>query len=444
MSVETLFHALAAGSVRVGDSVRSVAELAGVAVPHPVPWAPRERVAVVDERGASQLEAVFAIWQSGGVPILGASDAELEAWHGPGVLWRWPGHRVRQGRCDEADDATAFVHRTSGSTGKAKFARRSFASLMREAEGYGALYGLRARDRAFLAAPIEHSFGFGAAFGVMMAGGVLDLAPTFLPRTLARRLTDGKTDVVVLTPTMAQLALQAAPNAESEHPVRCVIAGAGPVPDRLNEAFRHRFGVPIARNYGSSETGATLGMTDHSGESVVGRPFPGIRILAPCSGEAGELVLDLGTAALGYEGMPPDAGQGAGRWRTHDLATVDEEGCVSLLGRLDDRVKINGSLVDLGELARLAGSLPGVREAVALAEGRQDRPESADLVVFCAAEPDRAPGIAAAIGAASGCVASVRLVDTLPRTAAGKPDTAALRRLLLKSVMPDAPERVPE
>lgn len=424
MTSNSPFSSIAGSRIRRGERALSPATLLDSVERGAPPWAPGDRIAVISQSGVDLLAAVLAIWASGGVPVLGASLPDLDDWRGTGTLWRWPGDRLREGPAGDLD--TVVVHRTSGSTGKTKFARRSLPSLLQEAEGYRRCYGLHASDRAFVAAPIEHSFAFGAAFALMRAGAEIDLAARFSPRQLSARLDDGGTDVVILTPTMAQLAVQIPPGAGARRRVRRVIAGAGPVSDGLSRTFQTRFGVPIARNYGCSETGATLGLADHAGESVVGAPFAGVAIAAPAMGEIAELVLELQADILGYE----DAAQRTRRWHSRDLATVDAAGRVTLHGRLDDRVKVGGRLVDLGAMGRAASTLPGVAAAVAVLCARPDRPETADLLLFCEGDAGLAPLIAAAAGRETGEVVIVRMLPALPRTAAGKPDRARLLEML--------------
>lgn len=381
-------------------------------------------------RGAEQLAAVLAIWADGAVPVLGGAKPGHGDWRGTGALWAWPSSLLRDG--NSVDTLTAFVHRSSGSSGTPRYARRSAASLLREAEGYRCCYRIRAGERAYVAAGIEHSFAFGAAFALLSASAEVELAPLFSPRGLVQRLTGDAADIVILTPMMARLALQAASTgARPERPARCVIAGAGAVSDVLNGAFERRFGVPISRNYGATETGATLGLDHHAGERVIGTPFAGVRILAPSLAGRGELVLDLGTEILGYEDAVPIDRKPESVWYTGDVVTVREDGLVSLEGRLDDRVKVNGRLVDLAAVARAASGVAGVREAVALAVSRPGHADT--LVVVCEGAAALAERIASAVWSVAEDAATVRMLPILPRTSAGKPDRARLRRMLVET-----------
>ncbi|MFN3656726.1 MAG: AMP-binding protein [Pseudolabrys sp.] len=371
--------------------------------------------------------AVLAIWKRGGVPVLGARLEDAEQWPGKTAVWRYAdGARVRDGAAADAP-APAVIHASSGTTGRAKLAQRSFESLLLEAERYVERYGLHAGQRAFVAAPIEHSFAFGALLGVLAAGAHARLASVFHPRALARELDGGAADVVVLTPPMARLALEAGESAGARPKAPIVITGAGVVPDALDDAFRARFGCGLARNYGCSETGATFGAADSLPQGCLGRPFVGVTVQAPLAGApADELVLDVAHAVLGLEGGAPSAAHAAGLWRTGDIAEHRHDGTVVLLGRADDRLKVNGHSIDGWELAARARALANVSDAVALALPRAGRAEIQDVVLLC--ESDQEEVVLHKL-LRTDMPLQLVTVSRFPRTVAGKPDRQALEQL---------------
>lgn len=391
-----------------------------------------DRLLLEGRRGAALFGRVLAAWSIGAVPVLAPAGLAADEWPGPAALWSWRGTEadmLRNGTAE--DDPAALVHASSGSTGRPKLARRSFESLLAEAERYCDRYRLASGESAYVAAPIDHSFAFGALLGLLSAGATVDLAPVFHPRRLAGRLRSGEVDVAVVTATMARLAVEAAAKmrTRSGRPPRLVIAGAGAVPDDLDKAFRSNFGCGLARNYGASETGATFGEMQPLGENRLGRPFPGVSIVAPGPDEAeGELVLDLGHPVLGPEGEAP-AHEAANIWRTGDLVRIEPGGTATLLGRLADRLKINGRSIDGARLAALARATEGVRDALALALPRPDRPETADLILACEAEAGVCDAVLRRIREhGGGMPVKVVTFASFPRTAAGKIDRAALTR----------------
>jgi acyl-CoA synthetase (AMP-forming)/AMP-acid ligase II len=386
-----------------------------------------QRVLVYAE--AALLSRIVGLWQAGAVPVVDppASRAQNPA----DAQWDWREHgRIRLAKNaptvrEAGEDRLAIIHLSSGSTGAPKPAPRSMASLLAEAHRYISRYGLGPGHRTLVAAPICHSFGFGAFLGAAVAGGPVSLPVTFHARRLARRLRAGEFDVVVLTVPMARL-LVAAVGSDSRPGTagpRLAIAGAGPVPDGLAAAFERAFGCPLGRNYGCSETGATFGAATTLDQGTIGRPFDGVEILAPSvPGETAELVLDLGHAVLAATSPA-----GPSRiWHTGDRATRLPDGSIRLHGRLDDRLEIDGKTVRAAEIVAAALAAPGVRDAAALTA---TAPWAADrdlLVVACEGAGIDVKRFREAVIATGAPPPLVLIFTILPRTAAGKPDRAAI------------------
>ncbi|MEH6720460.1 MAG: AMP-binding protein [Aurantimonas endophytica] len=382
---------------------------------------------ILVDSDASLVSRVIGLWKAGAVPVV--VPAPLSAGAMPSVHWDWRGDMPVRLAADppslvSGQDCPAIIHLSSGSTGLPRPAPRSTASLLAEAGRYVSRYGLSPGERVLVAAPICHSFGFGAFLGAAAAGGVVSLPTAFHARRLARRLCAGAFDVAVLTVPMARLLIAAAgpDHASGGAKPRLAIVGAGPVSDRLAAAFEQSFGCPLGRNYGSSETGATFGAATALPEGVIGRPFDGVRIVAPSMpGETAELVLDLGHAVL--------ANTSAGEshiWRTGDRATLLAGGSIRLHGRLDDRLKLDGRTIDGAAVVAAALAVPCVRDAVAIATVAPWAPDRDLLVVACEGSGVDREHVRVAVAATNAPAPLVLTFASLPRTAAGKPDRAAI------------------
>jgi acyl-CoA synthetase (AMP-forming)/AMP-acid ligase II len=443
-AIADLIALVAHGRLMLSDGrVVTIADLWRDAVANAAPqWiAPGDRVVLSDAPGADLVIAALAIWRRGGVPVFGVDPRRCGDWPADVRVRNWPDGAVLHDGASAADSALAAIHASSGSTGRPKLARRSFASLAAEAECYVERYAFLAGARAYLAAPITHSFAFGALLGLLAGGCVVQLAPVFRPRALANALR-GCADIVVLTPPMARLAIEAFAAIGNE-PARAalVIAGAGRVPDRLDTDFRRAFGCGLARNYGASETGASFGAAQSLPEGCLGRPFHGVNVASPVTGGGvDELIIDLGHAIAGIEGEAATAEMQQGRWRSGDLAEIDNEQRLWLRGRLDDRVKVNGRLVDCGALATQARAAPGISDAVALTLPRPQRAEIHDVVLVCECR-DPVVGAPVVTMPDPRMPVIVLMQAEFPRTAAGKPDRDKLRRFAQARLYPrDEPQ----
>ncbi len=156
------------------------------------------------------------------------------------------------------------------------------------------------------------------------------------------------------------------------------IVGAGePLnPEVIDQVQRH-WGLTIRDGYGQTETTAQVANTP--GQEVVpgamGRPLPGIPsvLVDPVTGELaaeeGELCLDLSAHPValmaGYQGDPERAAEAmaGGFYHTGDVATRDETGCVTFVGRTDDVFKASDYKNSPFELESVLIEHPAVAEA---------------------------------------------------------------------------------
>jgi O-succinylbenzoic acid--CoA ligase len=182
---------------------------------------------------------------------------------------------------------------------------------------------------------------------------------------------------------------------------------------------------------------ATYGMTETAGGCVYdGVPLSGMRVaLEP----DGRIVLSGPTLAAGYLGRPAETAaafgtddRGEPAFRTGDLGRwVD--GCLEVVGRADDVIVTGGEKVAPGAVERVLAAQPGVRAAcvVGLPDDEWGAVVAAVLVVGpTAADPGR---LRAAVRGELGRAAVprvLRTVDALPLRGIGKPDRAAVARLL--------------
>lgn len=174
------------------------------------------------------------------------------------------------------------------------------------------------------------------------------------------------------------------------------------------------------------------------------------RLLPVPDGTEGELLVLGPGLARGYFG---DAEATAERWvnapaglegrayRTGDLVRCQPDGTVMFLGRLDRQQKVRGQRVDLDEVERVAGEVPGVDEAhaVVLDQG----------VVGLAVVPATAPADAVLKRCrdrlpAAAVPAVVTALDAVDRGASGKVDTLALRTTLTPARTSSEPPRGPD
>ena len=156
-------------------------------------------------------------------------------------------------------------------------------------------------------------------------------------------------------------------------------------------------------------------------------------------GEVGELACRSDSVMLGYHGAPEATAEvidEEGRYYTGDLARVDEEGYLHIVGRKKDLIIRGGQNVYPAEIERYLTAHPAIREAavvgvpsevggesvyafVLLEEGAEIT--SQEVLSYCRAElePFKIPR-------------QVRFLPDFPRTGTGKPQKFKLREMALE------------
>ena len=171
--------------------------------------------------------------------------------------------------------------------------------------------------------------------------------------------------------------------------MRRLVSAGEPLNPEVIRAFKEAMGLEIHDGYGQTETGALTGAL--VGESVrpgaMGKPLPGIELRI----DEGELCLrreSCPTFFTGYLGSEPETGEW---WRTGDMVSEDEEGCLWFEGRSDDVIVSSGYRIGPFEVESALVSHPAVAEAAAVAAPDADRGAVVRaVVVLLTGEPDEA------------------------------------------------------
>ena len=355
---------------------------------------------------------------------------------------------------DARADDIAFIVFTSGTTGKPKGVVHGHRWLTALGESNRARVPPQERD--VVLASGEWSFISALGHNVLfplsnaVAGAIMEERAT--PE---RILAVVERDRVTLLHSVATLyrRILATPAIECRHDLSS-LRGANstgePLEDSVRAEWRRRIGCPIWEHYGVSEAQMVLGegprtphRTGSVGKSWGARPAILGPDLSPLrNGEVGTLAFDAGYRGFFLEYLGDEKATRADlreRWFvTSDLARMDDEGYVYILGRRDDCFKSKGVLI-----------VPSELEAAILALGAFE-----EACVF--AVPDRGMGnrIGAAViprpgtegtlleqegltRALAGTIAAFKLphlvvpMGSLPKNANGKTQRSEVARLVL-------------
>ncbi|NCP12242.1 MAG: long-chain fatty acid--CoA ligase [Sphingomonadales bacterium] len=305
---------------------------------------------------------------------------------------------------------------TSGSTGAPQLAARTAESLDAEADRYRRLLDLDPHAAVVIAAPLSHAYALGWLRAAMRGGWRVDALPPTALGAIAKRLVDGA-DWAAMTPAIARL-LALRGRARPARIATRVMVGAGPVDRDLDAAFAHAFGVGLARNYGSSETGALFASLTPEPPACVGTAMPGI---------AYRLVDDRGDRAVaGEAGWLEIRSDGA--WHAmDDLVRIDQAGRLTVIARRSGALRIGDRWVAPREVEQRIAALAPLR-AVRVANGDGRTPAVADRIVADIWPLDPLDFDAGAFAVALDSLTGeglrpqqVRLRSVLERAPAGKP-----------------------
>lgn len=333
-----------------------------------------------------------------------------------GFLWHdnklEPLARARRFRGDD----TCLIKLTSGTTGEPRPLVFSDAQMIADGHQVTVSMGIRPHDLNHALIPFGHSYGLGNLTFPLFARGIpLVCGSAPLPQAIADDFLRWRPTVLPSVPAVFRALVAAEVSPSMLASLRLAISAGAPLPPDVAREFAARFGRRIHAFYGSSETGGIA--YDRSGAATlagaVGRPMRGVRITPLAGGR-----LRVCSAAVFTQRNP------TGCWSPPDLATIDAQGIITLLGRRGTTVKIGGRRVNLGEIAARLRRIAGVRDVWVGVNGAADAMLGAAVAGECTVEGLRAALLAEL--AAWKIPKRWAVLRELPLTARGKTDTRAL------------------
>jgi long-chain acyl-CoA synthetase len=272
---------------------------------------------------------------------------------------------------DRAEDDTAVILYTSGTTGKPKGAELTHANLRRNVEIAAGLFDLGADAVTLGALPLFHSFGQTCGLNATISGGgLLTLIPRFDPvKALEIIQRDGVT-VFEGVPTMYAAILNV-PDADSydTSSLKICVSGGAALPVEVLRGFEEKFGCKVLEGYGLSETSPVASFNHPDRErkpGSIGTPIEGVEMkLADESNGVGEIAIRGHNVMKGYWRNPESTADVMrdGWFHTGDMAQVDEDGYFFIVDRKKDMIIRGGYNVYPREIEEVLYEHPAVREA---------------------------------------------------------------------------------
>ena len=336
------------------------------------------------------------------------------------------------------DDVALILH-TSGSTGRPKRVPLSHANLSISARNVARSYALSPSDVSLCVMPLFHVHGLVAStLATLATGGTVVVPQKFSPLSFWRVARDHNATWYSAVPTIHQLLLARAEKGAARpagaEKLRFIRSCSASLPPQVMHDLEAAFGAPVLEAYGMTEAAHQMSSNPLPPAArlpgSVGRGTD-VRISIMdtegrhlAAGERGEVVIQGPNVTQGYENNPEaNASSFTDGWfRTGDQGFLDENGYLTLTGRLKEMINRGGEKISPREIDEVLLTHPAVAEAVcfgtphatwgeevAAAVVTRETISEQDLLAFCKerlADFKRPK--------------QIHIVDAIPRTATGK------------------------
>jgi fatty-acyl-CoA synthase len=364
-----------------------------------------------------------------------------------------PGARLRLDRraygassaplpCRARPDDLAVVISSGGSTGVPKGSLRSFATYTTTVTA-----PVDPARRQLANGPLAHLTQL-LVDTTLLGGGTVVLQDEVEPAaTLAAIESARITDLFLVEPQLFEVIDHPDVATRDLSSLRTVVHIGASAPATLRRRARARLGAVVAHTYGASETGivSALSPAEHDRPArftCAGRLRPGVEVRFRHSdgslagpGEPGVVEVRSPQLASGYRNRAAEEAAAFvdGWYRTGDVARLDDEGYLYILGRAGDLatapVRADGTVVTPTAVQDTLCGLPGIRYAVVVPDRDTGRWVAAVVTTATPVAPAVRTAVAVAHGAEAADMLVVVPVERVPLTEQGKPDRPAIRLL---------------
>jgi O-succinylbenzoic acid--CoA ligase len=277
---------------------------------------------------------------------------------------------------------TAVLIATSGSTGRAKLVRLSYAALIAAAEASAERLLWMKGDRWLLSLSVCHVGGLSIATRCLLARRPVVLCdPRGGPAELVRLVHQHQVSLVSLVSTQLHRLLAGDYSLRGSR-LRVLLLG-GMHADPWLVAAARASGIPVLTTYGMTETASQIA-TQRLGDlrsligpcHDVGPPLANVEL--GLQGDDDEIIVrgpmlfdgyvgDHGPWGTAPESAPAPLSVGpslrAGWFHTGDWGRIDSQGRLTVIGRSSDRIVTSGENVAPAEVERVLEALPAIERA---------------------------------------------------------------------------------
>lgn len=351
-----------------------------------------------------------------------------------------------------APEDMAFWVYSSGTTGHPKAVVHGHRSVLNSDQMEREYFGIKPGDRIYNTSKLFFAWSLGhSLLGGLRCGATVIVAPGWPdPANVLATIERHRPTILFSTPVMYRNLLRdGAGHSPGLRGVRHFVSAGEKLPENIGEQWHDTFGVPICEGIGASETislflssrpeayrvgscgkrvpWAEVHLLDESGEEISTPDTPGV------------IAIRTDSQLIGYWNLPDTTAKALrdGWYYPGDMFSFDADGFWYHNGRADDMLKISGQWVSPAEIEGCAATVPGVAEAIVVAEPNADGLTRLALFIVPKdewvnrrkLEEELTTTLRNTLSIYK-CPRTIRFLDELPRTATGKVQKYRLREAL--------------
>lgn len=329
---------------------------------------------------------------------------------------------------------------TSGTTGTPKGVMLTHENLLFSAKTTALFRRMDSRDKLYVVLPISHIVGISLLLMTLMTGGTVRLVSKYDPAALAKAIAEEGITILNGVPATYQRLLEyktlaGIPKLEKGSLRYMGVAGA-PLDLDLKSRVETELGLPLLNGYGITECAPGISgvrLDALRTDSAVGKIVPGVegRIVdrdgKPVSaGTVGELHVRGRNVMRGYY-RAPDLTEKAidrdGWFNTGDLAYLDSDGCMFIVGRTKEMIIRSGFNVYPAEVEAVLSSHDAVVQSAVVgraADGNEEVVAFVQLLKGSNVTPSELMAFAGKQLTSYKRPSQIIVLDALPATSTGK------------------------
>ncbi len=292
------------------------------------------------------------------------------------------GDAAANGGLAQPDDIALVLH-TSGTTSRPKIVPLTQRNLCASARNISTTLALTADDRCMNVMPLFHIHGLMAAImSSLRVGASVFCTPGFNALKFFAWLDEAKPTWYTAVPTMHQAILPRAARSKDivdAAKLRFIRSSSSSLPPQVMHALEETFGAPVVEAYAMTE--AAHQMTSNPLPPRARKPGtvgiaagPEVSIMDADGallprGSVGEIVIRGENVTPGYENNPKANAENFtnGWFRTGDQGVMDDEGYLSITGRLKEIINRGGEKISPREVDDVIMDHPAVQQVVTFA-----------------------------------------------------------------------------